>query len=287
MSKHFFYLFVNFIVYLIFGSIANIWALYKDTSQIAHIIAEKLPSFARFFMNLIILQGVGMFPFRLLQFGPLFIYPFSRIGCKTPRDFEELKRPATFSFGMFLPGPILVLILCLSYSVIKPLILIVGLVYFCIGHFVYKYQLLYGATPKAVANEAMDHPHHNTGTLWIMITRRVVVGMVFYQIAMIGLLSLRKAWFLSTMILPLPILTVFLLRSQIDQSFGPLMRFIALKSLRERRRRLSQSVDEERERGREYVNPNLVAKLDDVWTPSRKFNVLGDRETGEDSDNQV
>lgn len=56
--RHFFYLFVNFIVYLIFGSIANIWALAKDTTQIAHLIAEKLPIFARFFINLIILQGI-------------------------------------------------------------------------------------------------------------------------------------------------------------------------------------------------------------------------------------
>jgi calcium permeable stress-gated cation channel len=85
-----------------------------------------------------------MFPFRLLQFGPLFVYPFARVGCKTPRDFQELKNPSIFSFGMFLPQPILVLILCLSYSVMKPLILLAGLVYFCIGYFVYKYQLLYG-----------------------------------------------------------------------------------------------------------------------------------------------
>jgi len=55
--RHFFYLFVNFILYLIFGSIANVWALAKDTTQIAHWIAEKLPEFARFFINLIILQG--------------------------------------------------------------------------------------------------------------------------------------------------------------------------------------------------------------------------------------
>ena len=56
--RHFFYLFVNFIIYLLFGSIANIWALAKDTTQIAHIIALKLPTFARFFINLIILQGL-------------------------------------------------------------------------------------------------------------------------------------------------------------------------------------------------------------------------------------
>jgi calcium permeable stress-gated cation channel len=129
----------------------------------------------------------------------------------------------------------------------------------------------------------MDHPHHSTGALWIMITRRVIVGMVFYQIAMIGLLSLRKAYILSTLILPLPILTVCLLAYNIDHSFGPLMRFIALRSLRERRRRLSQSVDEERESGHEYVNPNLVAELDKVWTPNGMFNVLGDdQEEGEE-----
>ena len=107
-----------------------------------------------------------------------------------------------------------------------------------------------------------------------MITRRIIVGMVFYQIAMIGLLSLRKAYLLSTLILPLPIFTVCLLAYNLDRSFGPLMRFIALRSLRERRRRLSRSVDEERESGQEYVNPNLVANLENVWTPSRRFDVL-------------
>jgi hypothetical protein len=98
--------------------------------------------------------GVGMFPFRLLQFGPLFVYPFARIGCKTPRDFQELKSPSTFSFGMFLPQPILVLIICLSYSVMKPLILVAGLVYFSVGYFVYKYQLLYGTHPTDITNES-------------------------------------------------------------------------------------------------------------------------------------
>ena len=137
-------------------------------------------------------------------------------------------------------------------------------------------SLWYISPLPSYLTKAMDHPHHSTGALWIMITRRIIVGMVFYQIAMIGLLSLRKAYILSTLILPLPILTVCLLAYNIDHSFGPLMRFIALRSLRERRRRLSQTVDEERERGREYVNPNLVAELDKVWTPNGTFSVLGD-----------
>lgn len=39
---------------------------------------------------------------------------------------------------------------------------------------------------------------------------------------------------------------------------------------------MSQSVDEERESGKVYVNPNLVSELEKVWTPNRTFSVLGD-----------
>lgn len=55
---------------------------------------------------------------------------------------------------MFLPQPILVLIICLSYSVMKPLILVAGLVYFCVGYFVYKYQLLYGMPLTHLINDS-------------------------------------------------------------------------------------------------------------------------------------
>ena len=40
---------------------------------------------------------------------------------------------------------------------------------------------------------------------------------------------------------------------------------------------MSRSVDEERESGKLYVNPNLVADLEPVWTPTRTFNVYEER----------
>lgn len=50
---------------------------------------------------------------------------------------------------------------------------------------------------------------------------------------------------------------------------------------------MSRSVDEERESGRVYVNPNLVAELEKVWTPNRTFSVLGeDQEEGFDGDEE-
>ena len=54
----------------------------------------------------------------------------------------------------------MILILCIVYSVLPRgyLVLFFGLLYFIIGYFTYKYQLLY----------AMDHPQHSTGRAWPM-----------------------------------------------------------------------------------------------------------------------
>lgn len=119
---------------------------FKDSTTIAYRLAGSLGSFAPFYTNLIILQGVGMFPFRLLEFGTVALYPISLMGSKTPRDYAELVAPPVFQYGFYLPQPILILILCLVYSLLRAgsVMLGFGLIYFSIGYFTYKYQLLYG-----------------------------------------------------------------------------------------------------------------------------------------------
>jgi len=126
----------------------NLWERLKDFSdatKIAYALAGSLGNLADFYVNLIILQGIGIFPFRLLQFGSVALYPIIYAGAKTPRDFAELVRPSTFSYGFFLPQPILILIICIIYSVLPSggYMLGFGWVYFVIGYFTYKYQLLY------------------------------------------------------------------------------------------------------------------------------------------------
>ena len=259
VSKNFFYLFYNFFFFLVIKTIGTFYAIAKDATKLPYLLAAVLPGFSTFFMDLILLQGVGMFPFRLLQFGSLLGYSMSQIGCKTPRDYADLRQPPNFNFGFFLPQPILVFIICMCYSIISPWIVLIGAIYFIIGFIVFKYQLLY----------SMGHPSHSTGIIWIMIFHRLILGMIFYQLAMIGYLGLNKAYTLSILVVPLPFATVFLLGYNVDRAFKPPLSFIALRSLREsRRRRASQTVDEEREEGIEYINPNLVAPLESPWKPS-------------------
>ena len=50
---------------------------------------------------------------------------------------------------------------------------------------------------------------------------------------------------------------------------------------------MSQSVDEERESGKVYVNPNLVAELEPVWTPTRTFTVYDEQRNDGSSEGEV
>ena len=101
ISKNFFFTFFNlFVVFTVFGAVSNftgylerINETLKDTSKIADILAKSLKNLVSFYMNLIILQGIGLFPFRLLEFGSVTLYPFFLMGSKTPRGKFLLSKP--------------------------------------------------------------------------------------------------------------------------------------------------------------------------------------------------
>jgi hypothetical protein len=133
---------------------------------------------------------------------------------------------------------------------------------------VYKYQLLY----------AMDSQQHSTGKGWVIIVDRIIVGLVIFQITMAGQLALRLAFKRSVLILPLVIVTLWF-SIIYNRNYTPLMTYIALKSIKRaehdgangaggsaarrdrgyRRRSMNfATVDEERERGMRFINPNLI-----------------------------
>ncbi|KAL8653351.1 MAG: hypothetical protein Q9210_002153 [Variospora velana] len=280
ISKNFFFTFFNlFVLFTIFGTASISYAKVNDTlagaskdaSEIARKLATSLQDLDYFYINLIILQALGLFPFRLLEFGSVALYPITLIGAKTPRDYAELVQPPVFSYGFYLPQTLLVFVICTVYSVLQSswLILFFGLVYFLIGSFIYKYQLLY----------AMDHRQHSTGQAWLIICNCVTIGLIFFEIAMAGLLALRTAFYRSVLIIPLLAGTIWF-SIFFRRTFDPLMKFIALRSLDsnapfgdifpgetryERETDNGRAVDEDDETGLRYINPSLVIPLEEVW----------------------
>lgn len=171
-------------------------------------------------------------------------------------------QPPVFSYGFFLPQTILIFIICLVYSVLRDSwqVLLVGLAYFLIGHFVHKYQLLY----------AMEHRQHSTGKGWMMMCDRVIAGAVLFQITLAGQLALRNAFKRALLIVPLAIGTLWF-AYVFNRTYRPLMKFIALRSLKraehtglgrgiqeEATSRGRQTLDEAREKEMRFEHPSLV-----------------------------
>jgi len=278
ISKNFFFTFFNFfILFTILGTASGFLAMLErfaerltSATEIAYALATSLSNLLGFYTNFIILQGFGLFPFRLLEFGALTLYPIYLIGAKTPRDYAELVQPPVFSYGFFLPQTILIFIICMVYSVLKDSwqVLLTGLAYFMIGHFVHKYQLLY----------AMEHRQHSTGRGWTMMCDRVIIGVVLFQITVAGQLALKKAFKRAVLVAPLVIGTLWFL-FMFARTYRPLMKFIALRSLRNpeqsdigrgvqeesvageqqwRRTTGRLTLDEARERGMRFENPSMI-----------------------------
>ncbi|KAF2671282.1 DUF221-domain-containing protein [Microthyrium microscopicum] len=297
ISKNFFFTFFNlFIVFTVLGT-ASLTNLEDFGSQplrdTANNLATSLQDLRNFYVNYIILQALGLFPLRLLEFGSVSLYPFGLLAAKTPREHEKLKEPPTFSYGFFLPQTLLIFLICIVYSVLRGSwqILLPGLAYFLIGYFVYKYQLLY----------AMDHQQHSTGKSWVIIVDRIIVGLIVFQITVAGQLALRGALRRSAAVAPLAILTLWF-GYVYSQSYKPLMTYIALKSIRRAEHRdeeeseVSQinlasrnrrSVDEVREKGMHFVNPSLTTPLEPPWISGKRPRNGSSRDTSSDRSGEV
>lgn len=227
VSKNFFYIFVNlFLVFTLAGTASNYWGYLSDTTKIAYQLATSVKEFSLFYVDLIILQGIGMFPFKLLLAGSLIGFPLVKITAKTPRQRNEMYNPPIFNFGLQLPQPILILIVTLIYSVMSTKIVASSLAYFIIGYYVYKYQLIY----------ATDHLPHSTGKVWPLIYRRIILGLLLSQLTMAGTLAgFEGGWVLSSWLLPLPFITLSFLWD-FETNYLPLSQYIALSSIREHER---------------------------------------------------
>ena len=151
-----------------------------------------------------------------------------------------------------------------------------GLIYFTIGSFTYKYQLLY----------AMDHRQHTTGKAWPIICVRIIVGLIVFQVAMAGVLALQSAFARAILILPLIAGTIWFIVFY-RRSYEPLINFIALRSLHQKglpnadalgetrydfETEHGRTVDENEDTGLRYINPSLIIPLEEMWVAKRGSN---------------
>ncbi|KAG6888436.1 hypothetical protein C0995_008253 [Termitomyces sp. Mi166 len=225
LKKYFLFLLIN--VVFIFLLASTYWQLVQDLANSPAKVPEKLAQALQagrarhFFLSYVILQGLGIMPLQLLNLGV--IIPrmlFRMLLTRTPRDFAELNAPPMINYGVVYPQAILIFVITLLYSVVQPLIVVFGALYFGIGYVVYKYKLLF----------VFYKPYESQGQAWPITFIRLIWGVVIFQVFMIGIFTLRQSYIISSLLAPLLIGTL-VWSWYVDKSFKPLSKFVSLSSV--------------------------------------------------------
>ncbi|KAI9482660.1 MAG: hypothetical protein EXX96DRAFT_555188 [Benjaminiella poitrasii] len=210
-KQYFFLIFFTLIFYSVVGTtfLTLLTDFTNSPKEIPTFLANALPALAPFFINYTILQGFLIMPLNLLLLGAIIIRGFNYIFlCKTPREHAQNRAPWSFNYGIGYPAPLLVFAIVFEYSLICPLILLFGTVYFCFTFIVYKYQFLY----------VYFRPYEVAGKLWTMIIPRIIFTLVLFQLTMMGLFLLRGSYILGGLMVPLIFFT-FLFRYILERGY--------------------------------------------------------------------
>lgn len=225
LKKYFLFLLIN--VVFIFLLASTYWQLVRDLANSPAKVPEKLATALQagrarhFFLSYVILQGLGITPLQLLNLGVIIPRVFMRIFfTRTPRDFAELNAPPMINYGVVYPQAILMFAITLLYSVVQPLIVIFGAIYFGINYVVYKYKLLF----------VFYKPYESQGQAWPITFIRCIWGIIIYLLFMIGIFTLRQSYVLSSLLVPLLLGTV-IWTWYVEKASRPLSKYVSLSSV--------------------------------------------------------
>eukprot|EP01041_Mallomonas_annulata_P009540 gene9540-19834_t len=255
----------TFLVSTVAGSVLDaILKVINNPPKIFVLLGESLPKMGGFFVLYIIMStfsGLGVELIRIIPFVGAFLKELLTPN-KTKRDrndvyisfIRNINNPTWFSYAKTYGQDMLIVLVCMTYSCIAPLILVAAILYFLCAIFVYKHQLLYVYEPI----------FETGGTFFPTIVRRIVFSLLVAQGTMLGLLILKEAFEKIVFILVLMVLTYGYLRyiRNLYESFAehlPLDHAISLdmdlEETKKKKTRMSSGGD--MLDAEEYIQPSL------------------------------
>lgn len=283
LSKYFNYQIWNVIIVI---PLANtiVWKILVNPQKVIERLGEMLPKASTTLLNLIILQGLAIFPAQLLLVSPLFFITITRLFyTSTERQQSNSYYPSMLTFaivnyGYIYPVPILVFVIGLCYSIISPIILPFCCLFFAIGYFVMKYLMMYVHFPD----------YESKGLAITFVVNRCLDGLVLMQFTVMGVLALKAAdmdddqtsgWSQYAQmvigVLPLPIITLFLytlvnqaakrqIRNIPIEIIGKVQRYFS-KLVKERRGQRLESFDAQQEETRLLNRLSVIGRGEHVF----------------------
>ncbi|KAM5587574.1 hypothetical protein ABKV19_006156 [Rosa sericea] len=170
----------------------------KEPNKIISLLATSLPGNATYFVTFVALKFFMGYGLELSRLVPLIIFHLKRkYLCKTEGELKAAWQPSDLGYGTRVPGDLLIVTIVLCYSVIAPLIIPFGVLYFGIGWLVLRNQALKVYCPA----------YESYGRFWPHMQIRILAALILYQVTMLGFFGVKK-FIYAPFVIPLPILSL-------------------------------------------------------------------------------
>ncbi|KAF7842909.1 CSC1-like protein ERD4 [Senna tora] len=170
----------------------------KNPDTLVTVLATSLPSNATFFLTFVALKFFVGYGLELSRIVPLIIYHLKRkYVCKTEEEVKDAWYPGDLGYGTRVPGDMLIVTIVFCYSVIAPLIIPFGVIYFGLGWLILRNQALKVYVPS----------YESYGRMWPHMNNRIIASLILYQLTMCGYFGVQKFYY-TPLLIPLPILSI-------------------------------------------------------------------------------
>lgn len=214
------------------GSALYLINIILDPKNIPAKLAVAVPAQASFFIAYVVTSGWTGVSSELFRVIP-FIYSLIRKPFVKSED-DDIEVPS-IPYHKEIPKILFFGLLGITYFFLAPLILPFLLVYLCLGYIIFRNQFLNVYAPK----------YETAGKFWPIVHNSMIFSLVLMHAIAIGIFTVKKLSIASTLIFPLPVLTL-LFNEYCRKRFLPIFIAYSAESLikRDRQDQNEPSMDE-------------------------------------------
>ncbi|OMO65813.1 hypothetical protein COLO4_31003 [Corchorus olitorius] len=196
-GKYFYFTVFNVFLGVTLGGtlIDTMKTIQDDVKGTPQLLAKSLPGNATFFITFVALKFFVGYGLELSRLVPLIIFHLKRkYLCKTEAEIKEAWLPGDLSYATRVPNDMLIVTIVLCYSIIAPVIIPFGVLYFALGWLILRNQALKVYVPS----------YESYGKMWPHMFKRIIAALLLYQLTMLGYFGVSQFKF-TPILLPLPI----------------------------------------------------------------------------------
>ncbi|XP_056175772.1 CSC1-like protein ERD4 isoform X2 [Syzygium oleosum] len=201
-GKYFYFTVLNVFIGVTVGGtlFATFKTIEKNPNSLLTVLAASLPVNATFFLTYVALRTFVAYGLELSQIVPLIIFHLKKkYLCKTEAEIKEAWYPGDLGYATRVPGDMLIITITLCYSVIAPLIIPFGVVYFGLGWLILRNQALKVYVPS----------YESYGRMWPHMHMRILAALLLYQLTMFAYFGVKKFYYASFLVLLIILTLIF------------------------------------------------------------------------------